>query len=258
MIDEKQRELVEQADAFGKRLDELPQNISNIWKKMVGYIRVNYIMDEFWNGKSLKFRRGGKTLTSLSLSAERVNALVIFGKHERAVFEENPSAFSAMIQKYYDDSKTYHDGKWMFIDITDDIIADEVMALLRIKKLPNRKPPAKDCLISVCGFVCGTCLFNIHNIKKQDRREELTYGFAKCYGDSSDYRNASCPACVAGESQGLCSNCARECDKGPAHCSNCGDKSCARRFASTVDPGTCPPGLTAEEVETFVLTYYNR
>ena len=44
MIDEKHRLISEESEAFEIKLKELPQNVSDVWKKIVGYIRIKYDM----------------------------------------------------------------------------------------------------------------------------------------------------------------------------------------------------------------------
>ena len=70
--------------------------------KIVGNIRVNYIMDEFFDGKDeLKFRRSGKTLVTIYLKDGMFTVLVIFGKEERNKFENDHKKFSKYINDYY-------------------------------------------------------------------------------------------------------------------------------------------------------------
>ena len=45
--------------------------------------------------------------------------MVTLGKDERARFEADRSEYSESDQKVYDDSKTYHDGKWMMFELVD-------------------------------------------------------------------------------------------------------------------------------------------
>ena len=111
-----------------------------VWDYLVGSLRSLYIMDELWDDKSeFKFRRSGKTLVTLYLKPDKVTALVIFGKAEREKFDLCHDDFSTYIQGYYDNSKTFHDGKWMFIDVSDLATAQEIIGLVAIKKKPNRK-----------------------------------------------------------------------------------------------------------------------
>ena len=89
--------------------------------KIIGKIRVNYIMDEIFDGNNeLKFRRSGKTLVTFYIKDGMFTVLIIFGKEERIKFENEYNNFSKYISDYYKKSKTFHDGKWMFIDIMDD------------------------------------------------------------------------------------------------------------------------------------------
>ena len=108
--------------------------------KIIGNIRVNYIIDEYFEGKKeLKFRRNGKTLVTFYFNEGVFTVLIIFGKKERAKFENENKKFSKYIIDHYKRSKTYHDGKWMFIDIADDKYTDDIIGLIQIKKKPNRK-----------------------------------------------------------------------------------------------------------------------
>lgn len=65
--------------------------------------------------------------------------LIIFGKKEREKFEVINNEFSKYINDYYNISKIYHDGKWMFIDIKDDLYIEDIINMIKIKKNPNRK-----------------------------------------------------------------------------------------------------------------------
>jgi hypothetical protein len=117
------------------------------WDKLLGGINADYMMDELWTeGKresayrdELKFRRGGKTLITLYIREGFFKAVVILGKKERTKFEENLTGFSDAIRKIYDDTHTYHDGKWLGIDVYDTDLIDDIMKLLHIKRKPNRK-----------------------------------------------------------------------------------------------------------------------
>ncbi|MEX2995690.1 DUF3788 family protein [[Clostridium] scindens] len=48
-----------------------------------------------------------------------IGFMVTLGKDERARFEADRSEYSEIVQKVYDDSKTYHDGKWMMFEPVD-------------------------------------------------------------------------------------------------------------------------------------------
>lgn len=116
-----------------------------VWKEVCSLIEILYNMEVFWNsgGKKwkyeYKYRRGGKTLCALYAKEDCFGFMVIFGKDERAKFENEKSSYSAVIQKLYDDATTYHDGKWIMIELADTLLMDEIKRLLIIKRKPNRK-----------------------------------------------------------------------------------------------------------------------
>jgi len=123
------------------------KNASTAWEKLIGKIRFFYIMDELWEeGKpthkhynNLRIRRGGKTLITLSLREGFFLVTVVLGKDERAKFDEQREDFGIEICNLYDEAHTYHDGKWLGIEMHDDTLVDDIIRLLHIKRKPNRK-----------------------------------------------------------------------------------------------------------------------
>lgn len=115
------------------------------WNAVCNAVDSIYEMDKLWNdgGKKwdyeYKYRRGGKTLCALYARENCFGVLIIFGKDERAKFEASRSQYSDAIQSVYDMAETYHDGKWMMVEMSGSSLLDEVMQLLAIKRKPNRK-----------------------------------------------------------------------------------------------------------------------
>ena len=120
---------------------------SSAWEKLTGHIRFHYIMDELWeegnpNHKhynNLRFRRGGKTLTTLCIREGYFITCVVLGKDEREKFDQQRESFGEAICIKYDETQTYHDGKWLGFDVRDDFLIDDIIRLLHIKRKPNRK-----------------------------------------------------------------------------------------------------------------------
>lgn len=65
--------------------------------------------------------------------------MVILGKDERLKFETDRDHYSKEVQRIYDETQTYHDGKWLMFEPKDTTLFDDFMRLLRIKRKPNRK-----------------------------------------------------------------------------------------------------------------------
>lgn len=122
------------------------ESLYEVWNSLRTLIAEQYDMDTTWDksGKAwtyeYKYRRGGKTLCGLYARENCVGFLVILGKDERLKFEQERETFSAEVQRIYDETKTYHDGKWLMFEPTDISLFDDFIRLLRIKRKPNRKP----------------------------------------------------------------------------------------------------------------------
>jgi len=140
---------------YGEVKQELG-SASTAWEKLTGHIRYLYVMDELWepgnpNHKhynNLRFRRGGKTLITLAMREGYFIACVVLGKDEREKFDAKREAFGEAVLKCYDQTDTYHDGKWLGFDMYDETLVDDLVQLLQIKRKPNRKElpvSAKQC-----------------------------------------------------------------------------------------------------------------
>ena len=117
----------------------------DIWNKLNALIEERYDMDCLWNkgGKAwkyeYKYRRGGKTLCALYARENCVGFMIILGKDERLKFETDRDHYSKEVQRIYDETQTYHDGKWLMFEPVDTALFDDFIRLLRIKRKPNRK-----------------------------------------------------------------------------------------------------------------------
>lgn len=121
------------------------QPLFEVWIKLNDLIESKYDMDRLWNsgGKKwtyeYKYRKGGKSLCALYAKKNVFGFMIIFGKDERAKFEVNRNDYSLDVQRVYDESTTYHDGKWMMFKLTDTSLLPDMEKLLLIKRKPNKK-----------------------------------------------------------------------------------------------------------------------
>ena len=65
--------------------------------------------------------------------------MIIFGKDEQSTYEADRDNYSKEVQKIYDETKTYRDGKWLMFEPVDTNLFDDFIRLLRIKRKPNKK-----------------------------------------------------------------------------------------------------------------------
>ena len=117
----------------------------DIWNKLVAGIDSLYEMDRTWNKGfgdwiyEYKYRRGGKTLCTFYAKQGIANILITLGKAEREKVELKREDLSPLLLTLYDETKTYRDGKWLWIPIDEVLSMDDIINILKIKRRPNRK-----------------------------------------------------------------------------------------------------------------------
>ena len=123
----------------------LGKSLYEVWNKLCALIDEKYDMDCLWNkgGKAwtyeYKYRRGGKTLCALYARENCAGFMIILGKDERLKFEKDKENYGKEVKRIYDETQTYHDGKWMMFELSDTSLFDDFTRLLEIKRKPNRK-----------------------------------------------------------------------------------------------------------------------
>jgi len=120
------------------------KELYDLWTSLRQLIEQKYNMEQMWNhgGKKwtyeYKYRRGGKTLCALYAKEQTIGFMVILGKDERTKFESMREIFSNAAQKIYDETTTFHDGKWLMFELKDTSLFNDIERLLSIKRKPNR------------------------------------------------------------------------------------------------------------------------
>ena len=120
------------------------KELYDLWTSLHQLIEQKYNMEQMWNhgGKKwtyeYKYRRGGKTLCALYAKEQTIGFMVILGKDERTKFESMREMFSNAAQKIYDETTTFHDGKWLMFELKDTSLFNDIERLLSSKRKPNR------------------------------------------------------------------------------------------------------------------------
>lgn len=123
----------------------LGKSLYEVWNNLCVLIDEHYDMERLWDkgGKAwkyeYKYRRGGKTLCALYARENCVGFMVVLGKDERLKFEADKENYSKAVQEIYDNTHTYHDGKWVMFEPTDTSLFGDFIRLLSIKRKPNKK-----------------------------------------------------------------------------------------------------------------------
>ncbi len=232
--------------------------LQKVSRETVKFMRGKYRLNEVGNGNNeLKFKQSKKTILTVYIHEEKFTFLIIFGKSEREKFEMVKSEFSQYIQDYYENSKTYHDGKWMFIDVAALDILEEVKKLIEIKKKPNRKPlPSENAFYSLCGHRCDLCLHYTGDTISEEFRKKLVEHSDHVYGAyDCSMRCSGCntEGCHCNDEKGMCDSlkCAHE--KGLAACVECDKYPCFETTAGY--KGLEAKSISADDVTWAILPY---
>lgn len=116
-----------------------------VFQKICKRIDSLYEMDTRWNtgGKKwvyeYKFARGGKTLCAFYFKPQVLAFMVILGKEQREIFEQDKSLYHPKVVQIYEQTPTYYDGKWLLLELEDVTYLEEIERLLKIKRKSNRK-----------------------------------------------------------------------------------------------------------------------
>jgi hypothetical protein len=89
------------------------------------------------HGWSLRYKKS-KSFCTLIPEKGRCLLLIVFGAQERAVVETIRKQLSARVRKAYDQATTYHDGKWLLLDVNDKTVCADAEMLLAVKRRPRR------------------------------------------------------------------------------------------------------------------------
>ena len=233
--------------------------LNKISHETMVFMRGKYRLDEIGDGKDeLKFRQGQKTVLTVYIHEDRFSFLIIFGKKEREVFEAQREDFPDFVRENYDNSKTYHDGKWMLFDVTTMKQLDEIKRLIMIKKKPNRKPfPKENALYSQCGQRCDLCVHYVGTTDEQ--RAVMIPNLNKMWGDDSDW-SMRCGGCYSKDC--YCSNDPEPCNakscapkKGLAECKKCSKFPCIKATSADYRSMIHTEVHYADEITWGILPY---
>lgn len=123
----------------------LGETAMEAWNDLIGFVELHYEFEPVWDegGKygiwEVKYRKSGKTLCSFYIKNGQFTVLVILGKAERESFELLHKEFSSEINELYTNTRQYHDGKWLWINVFDMSLIEDIKRLVVIKKKPKRK-----------------------------------------------------------------------------------------------------------------------
>ena len=130
-------------------LKELNDNLGPIqplWERLLQFIETNYQMpgELSFGGKkygwNLWYRKSGKSLVTLYPQEKSFVAQVVLGKDQ--VEKALELSLGDIAGRMLRETPQLHDGKWLFIPITEERNVQDVEQLLLVKRRPVRRRSA--------------------------------------------------------------------------------------------------------------------
>lgn len=117
-----------------KRWVDLTTFINTVYP---GAFRSEWLFGGSQHGWSLRFK-ASKSFCTLIPERSRLMVLLVFGAAERAKVEPILASLVTHVRDDYEQSTTYHDGKWVLINVDSIAVLQDVKRLLALKRKPKR------------------------------------------------------------------------------------------------------------------------
>jgi hypothetical protein len=117
-----------------------------LWERLTGFVETSYEIEPTFvppsknYGWDVKYRKGGKTLVSLTPDTDGFTALVVLGEKETEAARELD--FGDHVQGVFDGARQLRDGRWLFVHVESERDVDDIERLLVAKRRPRALTPA--------------------------------------------------------------------------------------------------------------------
>lgn len=123
--------------------DFIGEPAKGAWVKLRQFLKDNYdivpemIFDKK-QGWDVRYRKGGKTLVTLTPEKGAVRILIVLGREESEKALSMRNELSPKMHKLIENTKQLHDGRWLWIRLFQTKDAEDVEKLLPIKRKPRK------------------------------------------------------------------------------------------------------------------------
>lgn len=118
------------AFTFWKQISDL------IDQKYPGVFTPEWLYTGKKHGWSLRYKKN-KSFCTMIPGKDQLAIQIVFGKDERSKVEEIKEKLSSRTRNAYESATTYHDGKWLLLDVDGKEIIRDIEVLLATKRKPK-------------------------------------------------------------------------------------------------------------------------
>ena len=114
------------------------------WHELLDFIESTYpgVFNGEWlyggakHGWSLRFKKS-KSFCTLIPERDRMRVVVVFGATERDKAQDLLPDLTSHVRDDYLGATTYHDGRWVSVDVDSDEVLRDIERLLEVKRRPR-------------------------------------------------------------------------------------------------------------------------
>lgn len=112
-----------------------------LWDRLTSFVANAYGIDPTHvppsrnYGWDVKYRKGGKTLVSLTPDEGRFTALVVLGEKETQAVRGLD--LGEHVRGVFESARQLRDGRWLFIDVASERDVEDIEKLLAVKRRPH-------------------------------------------------------------------------------------------------------------------------
>ena len=120
------------------------RQVQNTWIDLLTFIDNSFNLDKkiLFGGKkygwAVQYKKSKKTIVTIFPERESFTVLLIFGKSELEKIFDKKEIFSMEIINEIDNTKQYHDGKWVWINYRDNTHINDIKELIKVKRKPDK------------------------------------------------------------------------------------------------------------------------
>ena len=114
------------------------------WKQLQEFLASHYDMQKetvYYGDKYgwlIRYWKSGRTIVSLFPETNRFSFLIVYGQKEIDKFNDIETTFPPSIVEIFKKTEKLHDGKWLWIRVTDTAMLEDLKKLITIKREPKK------------------------------------------------------------------------------------------------------------------------
>lgn len=113
------------------------------WKQLQEFLDTHYDMQKetlYYGDKYgwlVRYRKSGRTIVSLFPEINSFSFLIVYGMKENNKFLAQETEFLSSTIAVFQKTEKLHDGKWLWIRVTDSSVFKDLKRLIAIKRKPK-------------------------------------------------------------------------------------------------------------------------